>query len=40
MRFAPQSYKTGATVSLIASLLLLLMLAAAIGLGIFRKKGE
>ena len=40
MRFAPQSYKTGATVSLIASLLLLLMLAAAIGLGLFRKKGE
>ncbi len=41
MRFAPQSYKTGATVSLIASLLLLLMLAAAIGrLMVFRKKGE
>ena len=40
MRFAPQSYKTGATVSLIASLLLLLLLAAAIGLMVFRKKGE
>ena len=40
MRFAPRSYKTGATVSLIASLLLLLMLAAAIGLMVFRKKGE
>ncbi len=40
MRFAPQSYKTGATVSLIASLLLLLMLAAAICLMVFRKKGE
>ena len=40
MRFAPQSYKTGATVSLIASLLLLLMLAASIGLALFRKKGE
>ena len=30
MRFAPQSYKTGATVSLIASLLLLLLLALAV----------
>ncbi len=30
MRFAPQSYKTGATVSLIASLLLLLLLALSV----------
>lgn len=30
MRFEPQSYKTGATVSLIASILLLLALAAAL----------
>lgn len=40
MRFAPQSYKTGATVSLIASLLLLLALAAAVVLstGILGRK--
>lgn len=34
MRFAPQSYKTGATVSLIASILLLLALAAALVLSV------
>lgn len=40
MRFLPQSYKTGATVSLIASLLLLLALAAAVVLstGILGRK--
>ena len=40
MRFAPQSYATGAAVSLIASLLLLLALAAAIAITFFRRKGN
>ena len=40
MRFAPSSYKTGATVSLIASLLLLLALAAAVATSIIQRKGN
>ncbi len=40
MRFEPQSYKTGATVSLIASILLLLALAAAIFLYVKRKGND